>query len=121
MIRRPYVSLTAKLKNISRTQLAAIAFYTAAGILLMAALPLTGFPPHIGFLGIVNLITAYSLFTKRAWAPWLVFILLIANTVFSLYTLYYVGFSNMLVAISMLVYAVLTWAVTALLLIKRKA
>ena len=51
----------------------------------------------MGFLGIVSLITAYSLFTKRAWAPWLVFIMLVTITVFSGVTLYSVGFSNLLV------------------------
>jgi hypothetical protein len=113
--------LTAKLKSTSRIQLTAIAFYAVTGVLLLAFLPFTGFPPHLGFLGIVSLIAAYSLFTRRAWAPWLVFILLAANTVFSLYTLYSVGWSNVLVALSMLAYAVLTWIVTGLVLIKRKA
>ncbi len=114
------MTLATKLKNTTRTKLAAIAFYAITGILLLAFLPLTGFPPHLGFLGIVSLITAYSLFTKRAWAPWLVAILLITNTVFSLYTLYSVGFSNTLVALSMIGYVALTWIVTILLVLKRK-
>ncbi len=115
------MSLSAKLRSTSRPKLAAISFYAVTGILLLAFLPLTGFPPHMGLLGIVSLITAYSLFTGRAWTPFLVFILLVANTVFALYTLYSVGFSNFLVGLSMLAYAVLTWVMTALLLIKGKA
>jgi len=114
------VSLAAKFKKINRTRLAAIAFFAVTGILLLAFLPLAGFPPHLGFLGVVSLISAYSLFNKRAWAPWLVFILLITNTVFSLFTLYSVGFSNILVALSMLTYAGLTWAFTLPLLLKKK-
>jgi len=86
----------------------------------MASLPLTGYPPHVGFLGILSLITAYSLFTKRAWAPWLVAGLFITITAFSLVTLVSAGFSNILVAISMLGYALLTWVFTMYLLLKRK-
>ncbi|MDR0373780.1 MAG: hypothetical protein LBI79_09605 [Nitrososphaerota archaeon] len=114
------MSIATKLKSLNRNQLIAIVFYVSTGILLFASLPLTRFPPHLGFLGILGLISAYSLLTKRAWAPWLMFILLITNTVFSLYTLYFVGLSNVMVALSMLTYAVLTWIVTALVLIKRK-
>jgi len=114
------VSLAAKFKKINRTRRASITFFAVTGILLLAFLPLTGFPPHLGFLGIVSLISAYSLFNKRAWAPWLVFILLITNTVFSLFTLYSVGFSNILVALSMLIYASLTGAFTLPLLLKKK-
>ena len=109
------MSIATKLKSLNPPQLAAIAFFVATGILLLAFLPLSGFPPHLGFLAVVSFITAYSLFTKRAWAKWLVFILLITITVFSLYTLYAVGFSNILVALSMLTYASLTWIVTILL------
>ncbi len=113
--------MATKLKSMSRTKLGSIAFYAVSGILLLAFLPLTGFPPHLGFLGIVSLITAYSLFTKRAWALWLVFILLVTNSVFGIYTLASVGFSNVLVALAVLAYSVLTWVVSALLLLKRKS
>jgi len=95
-------------------------FYVSTGVLLFVSLPLTRFPPHIGFLGILSLITAYSILFKRIWTPWLMFILLITTTVFSLYTLYFVGFSNMLVALSMIVYPALTWIVTVLILLKKE-
>jgi formate hydrogenlyase subunit 3/multisubunit Na+/H+ antiporter MnhD subunit len=114
------VSLATKLKTFNRLELASIAFYAITGIILLAFLPLTGFPPHIGFLGILSLITAYSLFTKRAWAPWLVAILFVVATVFSLYTLYSTGFSNALTGISMIAYAVLTWVFTAYIILKTK-
>ncbi len=114
------MSLSAKLKNTSRPRRATIAFYGVSGILLLAFLPLSGFPPHLGFLGILGLITAYCLFTRRDWTPWLVFILLVANSAFALYTLSSIGFSNVLVALSMVVFAVLTWAATVLVLFKKK-
>jgi hypothetical protein len=114
------VPLATKLKSFNRIQLASIAFYAVTGILLLAFLPLTVFPPHLGFLGIVSLITAYSLFTKRVWVPWLVFILLVSITVFSAITLYSVGLSNLLVTAMILPYLVLTWVFTVQLLLKRK-
>jgi hypothetical protein len=114
------VSLSKRLKTFKPFQLASIAFYAVTGLILFAFLPLTGYPPHLGFLGIFSLITAYSLFVKRGWAPWLVSILFIVNTTFSLDVLFSVGFSNIIVALSMLTYAVLTWVFTANLLLKRK-
>ena len=114
------MSIATKLKGFNRTQLASAAFYAVTGILLLAFLPFTGFPPHMGFLGIVSLITSYSLFIKRVWAPWLVFILLVSITVFSAITLYSVGLSNLLVTAMILPYLVLTWVFTVQLLLKRK-
>ena len=114
------MSLSKRLKTFKPFQLASIAFYAVTGLILLAFLPLTGYPPHVGFLGIFSLITAYSLFVKRGWAPWLVAILFIVITVFSLAVLFSVGFSNIVVALSMLAYAVLTWMFTAYLLLKRK-
>ncbi|MGD0405919.1 MAG: hypothetical protein ABSB10_04635 [Candidatus Bathyarchaeia archaeon] len=114
------MSLATKLKTINRIELASIAFYAIAGIILFAFLPLTSFAPQLGLLGILSLITAYSLFTKRAWAPWLVAILLAGASTFSLYTLYSIGFSNALIGISMIAYAVLTWVFALYILFKRK-
>ena len=114
------MSLATKLKTFKPFQLAAIAFYAVTGIILLAFLPLTGYPPHLGFLGILSLITAYSIFVKRGWVPWLVAVLFIVNTAFSLVILFSIGFSNVLVALSMLAYAVLTWVFTAYIILKRK-
>ena len=114
------MSLLKRLKTFKTFQLASIAFYLVTGLILFVLLPLTGYPPHLGFLGIFSLITAYSLFAKRAWASWLVAILFIVNTAFSLDVLFSVGFSNIVVALSMLAFAVLTWVFTAYLLLKRK-
>ncbi|MGD0645619.1 MAG: hypothetical protein ABSA75_12005 [Candidatus Bathyarchaeia archaeon] len=114
------MTLASKLKSFNRIELASLAFYAVAGIILLAFLPLTSFPPQLGLLGILNLITVYGLFTKRAWAPWLVAILFFAASTFSLYTLYSIGFSNALIAICMIAYAVLTWVFTGYILLKRK-
>ncbi len=114
------MSIATKLKTFKPFELLSLSFYALAGLILLAFLPFTGFPPHLGFLGIVSLITAYSLFLKRAWAPWLVAILLIVNSAFAFDVLFSVGFSNVLVALSMAGYAVLTWLFTAYLLLKRK-
>jgi hypothetical protein len=114
------VTIASKIKTFNRIELASLSFYVIAGIILLVFLPLTGFPPQLGLLGIVSLITAYGLFTKRTWAQWLVFILFIGASAFSLYTLYSIGFSSVLIAISMVAYAALTWIFTFYLLLKRK-
>jgi hypothetical protein len=112
--------MTHKQKRINRIQLFTVGFYAVTGILLLASLPFTSFPPHLGLLGIVSLITAYSVYTKRAWAPWLVFILVVGNTVFAGVTLFSVGFTNLLVTALLIPYLVFTWIVTVeYLLLKR--
>jgi len=114
-------SLASKLKSFNRVELAALAFYALSGIILLVFLPLTGFPPQLALLGILSLITDYGVFTKRGWAPWLLFVLFAGASTFSIYTLVVAGFSNMLLGISITVYAVLTWIFTGyLLLIKRR-
>ncbi|MCL4430470.1 MAG: hypothetical protein M1167_06930 [Chloroflexi bacterium] len=61
------MSLATKLKTFKPFELASLAFYALSGLILLVSLPLTGYPPHLGFLGILSLITAYSLFLKRVW------------------------------------------------------
>lgn len=104
--------VTSKQKRYNQIRLISIGFYAVTGALMLAFLPLTGFPPHLGFLGIVSLITAYSIYGARAWAPWLTFILLIANTAFSAVTLYSVALSNLLVTAMLLPFLLFTWFVT---------
>jgi hypothetical protein len=68
----------------------------------------------------VSLITAYSVYTDRVWAPWLVFILAIGNTVFAGVTLFAEGFSNLSVTAMLIPFLVFTWIVTVeYLLLKR--
>lgn len=114
------MSLATRLKTFNLLELASLAFYAVAGIILLAFLPLTGYPPQLGFLGILSLITAYSLFAKRGWAQWLVGSLFIIITAFTLVTLISAGFSNLSVGLSMLAYAILTWVFTAYQLLRRK-
>jgi len=113
------VSITSKLRSFNRVELASLAFYIASGVVLLVYLPLTGYAPQLGLLGILSVIVAYGVFTKRAWAPWLIFILFVGASTFSLYTLAVAGFSNALLGISMVAYAVLTWIFTIYLLLIR--
>jgi SNF family Na+-dependent transporter len=97
-----------QLKNARIGTLAPIVFYAAVGILFLALLPFASFPPHIALTGIMNLITAYGLLTRRFWATWLIVALFFIALTISLYTLYFVLFSNWLVSLGMIVYVLLT-------------
>jgi hypothetical protein len=113
------VSLATKLKTFKPLELESLAFYAGSGIILFAALFLTSFPPHLAFLGILSLITAYSFLAKRGWTQWLVAAMFIIITAFTLDTLFSAGFSDALVGVSMLGYAVLTWIFTAYIILKK--
>jgi hypothetical protein len=115
------VSFRSKLKTADVRTLVPVAFYGAVGIIFLAFLPFANFPPHVGLTGILSLVTAYGIFKKSFWAVWLVGALFAVATTISLYTLYVVQFSNWLVGISMVAYAVLTWIFTVYILLKRKA
>jgi hypothetical protein len=104
-----------------RNELASLAFYAVTGILLLVALPFSDFAPHLALLGILSLILAYSLFTKKVWTRWLIAVLFVAASVFAIFTLYSAGFSNLLVALSVVGYLLLTWAFAFYMLLKRKS
>ena len=114
------MSFTSKLKTAGIQTLAPVFFYGAAGIILLVQLPLANFPPHIGLTGILSLITAYGILKKRFWALWLVVALFAVATTLSLYTLTVIAFTNIVVGMSMVVYAVLTWVVTLYIVLRRK-
>ncbi len=114
------MALGSKLQIENLGSLASVAFYGIAGILLLVLLALSGFPPHIGLIGITSLITAYGLLRKRSWAIWMVAALFFVATAFSLYTLYYVLSTDALASIGMIAYAVLTWIFTAYAISKRE-
>jgi SNF family Na+-dependent transporter len=116
-----FASKLKAIKTMGIRALAPIAFYGVVGILFLVLLPFASFPPHIGLTGIMSLITAYGLFTKRSWTKWLVIALFFVATTISLYTLYYITFSNWIVSISMIAYAVLTWVFTVRTLLKGKS
>jgi len=114
---------TPKLENtrtLNLATLAPIAFYALVGVIFLILLPLSNYPPHIALTGIMNLITACSLFTKRSWAKWLVIALFLVATTLSLCTLYYFIFSNWIVSLSLIAYLAFTWLFTALLILKSK-
>jgi len=113
------VSLASKVK-VSRIELLSTAFYAASGIILLVALILTGFPPHLAFLGVLSLIVAFGVFTRRKWASWLNFVLFVGASTFALYTLFSIGFSDIIVALAMIAYVVLTWISAWYNLLKRK-
>ena len=114
------MAFASKLKTADFRALAPAVFYGAVGIIFLALLPFANFPPHIGLTGILSLVTAYGVFKKRFWALWLVIALFAVATTFSLYTLYVVAFTNLIVGTSMIVYAILTWVVTVYIIAKRK-
>ena len=82
-------------------------------------LPLSGFPPHVGLIGITSIVAAYGLLMQRKWANWLVAALFFVAYVFSLFTLYYVIATDIVAATSMIAYAVLTWIFTAIVIMTR--
>ncbi len=114
------MSLASKLKATELITLAPIIFFVAVGVIFLILLPFTGFPPHIGLVGILSLIAAYGLLKKRFWVMWLVGVLFVAAMTLSLYTLLFAGFSNLTVGLGMVAYAVLTLVVTLYLVLKSR-
>jgi hypothetical protein len=105
-----------KIKTQTPMSLASIAFYGIVGIILLIMLPLSGFPPHIGLLGITSIFAAYGLLFQRKWATWLVAALFFVATTFSLFTLYYIIATDAVASASMIAYAVLTWIFTIIVI-----
>ena len=114
------MSLRSKLGIEKIGMFASFAFYAAAGIICFVLFLLANFPPHIGIISILSLIAAYGLFRKRVWAIWLVVMLFFIVTTFSAYTLYHFLDKDLLLAISMIAYLILTWVFTAYTASKRK-
>jgi len=114
------MSLKSKLKIESVGMFASFVFYAVVGIIWLAVLPITGFPPHIGIIGILSLTTAYGLFKNRIWTLWLIVALFFIATTFSAYTLYYAFGKAPLLDITMIAYLILTWIFTAYTASERK-
>ena len=102
------VALGSKLKNVSVGTLVPVVFYGVVGVLFLVLLPIANYPPHIGLTGIVSLIAAYGLFTKRWWALRLVIALFLVAATISLYTLYFTLLNNWLVSVGLIVYVLLS-------------
>jgi hypothetical protein len=103
----------------SKGMFATSIFYTIVGIVFLVFLPITGFAPHIGLLGIISLVTAYGLFTKRTWSFWLVVILFVSYTTFALFMIYDVMARELLTGLIMIAYVILTWIFTGYATLKR--
>jgi len=114
------MSLKSKLKIEGKGIVASFIFYAVAGLIFFIALPLTCFPPHIGIIGILSLLTAYGLLKKRVWAVWLVVMLFFIGTTFSLVMLYYYFLGDVLIGVGATAYLILTWIFTAYVVAKRK-
>lgn len=113
-------ALISKLKTEKPLSLATMAFYGLAGLILLIMLPLSGFPPHIGLLGIVSLVTAYGLLTKRFWTSWLIVALFFVVTASAIFTLYYIIGTDAIASAGMIAYLVLTWFFTVYAMSNRK-
>lgn len=114
------MSVGEKFRNLSIGKVTPVAFYGALGVIFLILLPIANFPPHLGLTGIMNLVAAYGLAKKRAWAKWLVAALFFVATTISLYTVYYIIFSNWVASAGLLAYAVLTWYFTYYILASGK-
>lgn len=113
------MSSSVSLRNAAPVVLASLAFYAITGVLLLILLPLSNFPPHLALTGVVSLLTVYALYMKRSWAKWLVAALFFTVTTMTLYTVAFVIFTNVLVALAMIIYAVLTWYFTYYVFVKK--
>ncbi len=114
------MQLASRIKNQTVKTLASIAFFGIVGIIFLVLLPISGYPPHVGLMGITSIFAAYGLFFERKWAKWVVVALLFVATTFALYTLYFVLATDAIAAAGMIAYAVLTWIFTFLVVRKAK-
>jgi hypothetical protein len=113
-------SISTNQKKLNLKELSFIAFYAITGIILLSILPVTRFPPHVGLIAILSLITAYSFFTKRPWTIWLVTINFVVVSTFALFTLYSIGLTDIVISLSLIAYTLLTWIVTIRIAVKRE-
>ncbi len=113
MVRRILVSLASKLKAADKKELAAKAFYIITGIILFVLLPFSNYPPHVALIGVLSFITAYSIQAKTVWTKWLIIVLFILSTVFSLYAVLATGFTNWEISTGLIVYVAFVWIFTA--------
>jgi hypothetical protein len=114
------VSLASKLKTSSRAEQLSIIFYVISGVFLLVLLPFASFAPHLGLIGIFSLITAVSVLLKKKWAIWLVAVLFITASVFSLWTIFSIGLSSLIITAGLVAYFAFTLLATVYLGLYRK-
>jgi hypothetical protein len=115
------MSIGSRLNIESRGMFASLVFYLVAGIVFLALLPMAGFPPQLGIIGIFSVIAAYGVFKKRNWAIWFVAVLFLAATTFSVYMLYYYLLTDYILSIAIVAYLVLTWIFSGYVVSKRRS
>lgn len=114
------MSIKSKLKIESAGMLLASIFYLVAGVICFFFLTTNPSLIHIGIIGVLSVITAYGVFSKRFWAFWTATILFFMITAFSTVMLYYFFGTNVIMDLSFMAYLILTWISTAYLASKRK-
>lgn len=113
------VSIASRLKIDNMGIFATALFYLILGIILFILLPLANYPPHVGLMAIMSVITAYGLFRKRNWSLWTAVILFFVNTTFSIFNLYVFFGVNLLFMMGAIALLALTWIFTVYTATKR--
>lgn len=114
------MSIKSKLKIESTGMLLASIFYLVAGAVCFFFLATNPSLIHIGIIGILSVVTAYGVFSKRLWAFWTAIILFFMITIFSAVMLYYFFGTDAIIDLSFVAYLILTWVSTMYLVSKRK-
>jgi hypothetical protein len=83
-------------------------------------LPLAGLAPHLALVGILSLTTAVTVLLKKSWALWFISILFITASVFSLWTIFASGTSNLMITAGLAAYFALALIVTLYMGLWRK-
>lgn len=114
------MSITSKLKIESTGMLLTAVFYIVAGAFCFYFLATNPSLIHVGIVGILSIITAYGVLSKRFWALWTAITLFFIVTTFSAVMLYYFFGTDLIVDVGFVAYLILTWISTAYLASKRK-
>jgi hypothetical protein len=101
--------ISSTLKNASVGITSSVIFYAGVGIVFLAVLPFVNFPPHIALTGMISLVAAYGLLTKRAWAPWLVVALFLVALTITAFTLFFSMLVNWPLNIGLIFYLILSF------------
>jgi hypothetical protein len=94
-------------------------FYVAVALLSLVLMAMTGFPPHMGIIGIFSLAAGCGLLMRRSWSLYPIIVLFFVATVFSLYMLYYELTTNVLIDLGSVAYLVLSWIATTYVALRR--
>jgi hypothetical protein len=113
------VSIASKLRIDNTGIFATSLFYLIVGIILFVLLPSANYPPHIGVMAILSVITAYGIFRKRNWSLWTVVMLFFIFTTFGILQLYWFFGIDLLFTMGSIALLALTWVFTVYTATKR--